>query len=58
MGEFFEKIADKLRFERFSNAFRDHEGLIMTKGLRLIAIGCLVISLAYGIIAYIQFSRM
>ncbi len=58
MGEFLDRLADWLNFDRFLNMFRDHEEFIMTRGIRMIAIGCLVIAVAYGIIAYIQFGRM
>ena len=58
MGDFLDKLADWLSFDRFLDVFRDNEEFIMTKGLRIIAIGCVIIALAYAIIAYIQFSRM
>ncbi len=58
MGEFLDKLADWLNFDRFLDVFRDHEDFIMTKGLRIMAVGCVIIALAYAVIAYIQFGRM
>lgn len=58
MGEFLDRIAEWLNFDGFVNMFRDHEEFIMTKGIRIMAVGCLIIAIAYGIIAYIQFGRM
>lgn len=58
MGELLDKLADFLNFDRFSNVFRDHEETIMTRGLRVIAIGCVIVALAYAVIAYLQFKAM
>ncbi len=57
MGGFLDKVANWLKFDRFANMFRDHEEFIMTKGLRMIAVGCLVISLVYVVFTYIEFTR-
>ena len=55
---FFEKVADFFRFDWFLNIFRDHEEYIMTSGLRIAAYACVVIAVAYAVIAYYQFSNM
>lgn len=58
MGEFFDRLAEWLNFDAFLNMFRDNEEFIMTRGIRIMAVGCLIIAIAYGVIAYIQFSRL
>ena len=55
--EWFDKVADFFNVDRFLDVIRDNEEFIMTRGLRIIALGCIVIAIAYGVVAYIQFSR-
>jgi len=55
MGEFLDRIAEVLNLERFANMFRDNEEFIMTRGLRMVAIGCVIIALVYGALAFLQF---
>lgn len=58
MGEFLDRLADWLNFERFANMFRDNEEFIMTKGLRMIAVGCVIIAIVYAMLAFVQFKNM
>ena len=55
---FFEKVTEFFSFDWFLNIFRDHEEYIMTSGLRIAAYACVVIAVAYAVIAYYQFSNM
>lgn len=58
MGEFLDKLADWLKLERFVDMFRDNEEFIMTKGLRIIAVGSIIIAVIYAVQAFFQFKNM
>lgn len=58
MGEFLDKLADWLKLERFVDMFRDNEEFIMTKGLRIIAVGSIIIAVMYAVQAFFQFKNM
>ena len=58
MGEFLDKLADWLNLERFVDMFRDNEEFIMTKGLRIIAVGSIIIAVMYAVQAFFQFKNM
>ena len=58
MGEFLHKLADWLNLERFVDMFRDNEEFIMTKGLRIIAVGSIIIAVMYAVQAFFQFKNM
>lgn len=58
MGEFLDKLADWLNLERFVDMFRDNEEFIMTKGLRIIAVGSIIIAVVYAVQAFFQFKNL
>ena len=54
----FDKIADVFNVDRFLDVIRDNEEFIMTRGLRIVAVGCIIVAVAYAVVAYIQFTRL
>lgn len=56
--DWFDKIADVFNVDRFLDVIRDNEEFIMTRGLRIVAVGCIIVAVAYAVVAYIQFTRL
>lgn len=56
--DWFDKIADVFNVDRFLDVIRDNEEFIMTRGLRIIAVGCIIVAVAYAVVAYVQFTRL
>ena len=53
--EWFDRISDRLNFDRFVDLFRNHEDFIMARGLRIVAYACIAIAVFYAVLAYLQY---